>query len=75
MSTPITHASFSLERKLNARVSRVWSAFSDYGKKEMWVYHDIVENGRIIYSYEMSLDGERPQRGHRGAPRCPPGLR
>lgn len=97
MSTPITHASFTLERKLNAPVSRVWSAFSDYGNKKKWfvgpeewtqgessldfreggtetdtggpvggfvssmkaVYHDIVENERIVYTYEMYLDGQR----------------
>ncbi|MFH5880091.1 SRPBCC family protein [Arthrobacter sp. NA-172] len=97
MSTPITHASFTLERKLDAPVSRVWSAFSDYGNKKKWfvgpeewtqgessldfreggsetdtggpeggfvssmksVYHDIVENQRIVYSYEMYLNGER----------------
>jgi uncharacterized protein YndB with AHSA1/START domain len=96
MSTPITHASFSLERKLNAPVSRVWTAFSDYDNKKKWfvgpedwtqgessldfreggtetdtggpvggfvssmkaIYHNIVENERIVYSYEMSLDGE-----------------
>jgi uncharacterized protein YndB with AHSA1/START domain len=97
MSTPITHASFTLERKLDAPVSRVWSAFSDYGNKKKWfvgpeewtqgessldfreggsetdtggpeggfvssmksVYPDIVENQRIVYSYEMYLNGER----------------
>lgn len=97
MTTPITHASFTLERKLNAPVSRVWSAFSDYDSKKKWfvgpaewtqgessldfreggtetdsggpeggfvssmkaVFHDIVENERIVYSYEMLLDGRR----------------
>ncbi|WP_115789232.1 SRPBCC family protein [Arthrobacter silvisoli] len=93
----ITHASFSLERRLNAPVSRVWTAFADSASKKKWftgpaewvrgessldfreggtetdsggpeggfvstmkaVYHDIVENERIVYSYEMLLDGER----------------
>jgi uncharacterized protein YndB with AHSA1/START domain len=97
MSTPITHASFSIERRLNAPVSRVWTAFSDYASKKKWfagpedwaqgessldfreggtetdtggpvggfvstmnaVYHDIVEHERIVYTYEMLIDGER----------------
>ncbi|WP_426976140.1 SRPBCC family protein [Pseudarthrobacter sp. O4] len=97
MNTPVTHASFSLERRLNAPPSRVFHAFSDHPSKKKWfagppewnqgessldfrvggretdvggpvggfvstmhaVYHDIVENQRIVYSYEMLLDGER----------------
>ena len=97
MNIPVTHASFSLERRLNASPSRVFHAFADYESKKKWfggppeweqgessldfrvggretdvggpagdfvstmhaVYHDIVENERIIYSYEMLLNGER----------------
>jgi uncharacterized protein YndB with AHSA1/START domain len=97
MKTPITHASFSLERKHHAAPSRDFQAFSDPASKKKWfagppewtqgessldfrvggretdvggpvggfvstmnaVYHDIVENERIVYSYEMLLDGER----------------
>ncbi|MBT2598031.1 SRPBCC family protein [Arthrobacter sp. ISL-72] len=97
MATPITHASFTLERRLNAAPSRVFHAFSDYSSKKKWfggppewfqgessldfreggtetdvggpvggfvstmhaIYHDIVENERIVYSYEMLLDGQR----------------
>lgn len=97
MSTPVTHASFTLERKLNAPPSRVWAAFADYDSKKKWfvgpqewtqvessldfrvggtetdtggpeggfvasmkaTYHDIVENERIVYTYEMLLDGRR----------------
>lgn len=96
-TTPITHASFSLERRLNAPPSHVFHAFSDYASKKKWfvgpaewtqgessldfreggtetdvggpaggfvstmhaIYHDIVENERIVYSYEMLLDGRR----------------
>ncbi|MBT2520937.1 SRPBCC family protein [Arthrobacter sp. ISL-28] len=97
MSTPITHASFTLSRTLNAPPSRVFEAFSDYASKKKWfggppewnqgessldfreggsetdvggpvggfvstmhaAYYDIVENERIVYTYEMLLDGER----------------
>jgi uncharacterized protein YndB with AHSA1/START domain len=97
MSTPITHASFSLERSLNAPPSAVFQAFSDYASKKKWfggppewlqgesnldfrvggsetdiggpeggfvsemhaTYHDIVVNERIVYTYEMLLDGKR----------------
>lgn len=97
MNTPVTHASFSLERKLNAPPSRVWAAFADYDSKKKWFvgpeewaqgessldfreggtetdtggsvggfvstmkasYHDIVENERIVYTYEMLLDRRR----------------
>jgi len=97
MNTPVTHASFSLERRLNAPPSRVFHAFADYESKKKWfggppeweqgessldfrvggretdvggpvggfvsamhaIYHDIVENERIVYTYEMLLDGER----------------
>ena len=97
MSTPITHASFTLSRTLKAPPSRVFEAFSDYASKKKWfggppewnqgessldfreggsetdvggpvggfvstmhaVYYDIVENERIVYTYEMLLDGER----------------
>lgn len=97
MSNPVTHASFSLERKLNAPPSRVFHAFSDYESKKQWfagpaewtqgessldfrvggretdaggpeggfvstmhaIYHDIIQDERIVYTYEMLLDGER----------------
>ncbi|SDL93151.1 SRPBCC family protein [Arthrobacter sp. ok362] len=97
MNTPVTHASFSLERRLNAPPSAVYNAFADHERKKNWfggppdweqgessldfrvggretdvggpaggfvstmhaIYHDIVENERIIYTYEMLLDGER----------------
>lgn len=97
MATPITHASFSLERRLNAPPSRVFHAFSDFASKKKWfggppewtqgessldfreggretdvggppggfvstmnaVYQDIVENERIVFTYEMLLDGRR----------------
>ena len=97
MSNTITHASFTLERKLSVPPSRVFHAFSDYESKKKWfggppewsqgessldfrvggreidvggpeggfvttmhaTYHDIVENERIVYTYEMLLDGER----------------
>ena len=97
MNTPITHASFTLERKLNVPPSRVFHAFSDYSSKKKWfggppewtqgessldfreggretdvggpeggfvstmyaTYHDIVQDERIVYSYEMLLDGQR----------------
>jgi uncharacterized protein YndB with AHSA1/START domain len=97
MSTPISHASFSLVRSLNAPPSRVFDAFSDHASKKKWfagppewnqgessldfreggretdvggpvggfvstmhaIYHDIVENERIVYTYEMLLDGAR----------------
>ncbi|WP_461163714.1 SRPBCC family protein [Arthrobacter sp. R4-81] len=97
MKTPITHASFTLERKLNAPPSRVFRAFSDFASKKKWfggppawvqgessldfreggretdvggpeggfvstmhaTYHDIVQDERIVYSYEMLIDGQR----------------
>jgi uncharacterized protein YndB with AHSA1/START domain len=97
MSTPVTHASFSLERSLNAPPSAVFEAFSDPASKKKWfagppewqqgeysldfreggretdaggpdggmvaemraTYHDIVVNERIVYTYEMLLDGKR----------------
>ncbi|MBT2533161.1 SRPBCC family protein [Arthrobacter sp. ISL-48] len=97
MSTPITHASFTLERKLSVPPSRVFQAFSDYESKKKWfggppewtqgessldfrvggretdvggpeggfvstmnaIYHDIVQDQRIVYTYEMLLNGER----------------
>lgn len=97
MSNPITHASFTLERKLNVPPSRVFHAFSDYETKKKWfggppewtqgessldfrvggretdvggpeggfvstmhaTYHDIVPDERIVYTYEMLLNGER----------------
>ncbi|MDQ0679978.1 uncharacterized protein YndB with AHSA1/START domain [Arthrobacter pascens] len=97
MSTPITHASFTLERKLSVPPSRVFHAFADYESKKKWfggppewtqgessldfrvggretdvggpeggfvstmhaTYHDIVQDERIVYTYEMLLDGER----------------
>jgi uncharacterized protein YndB with AHSA1/START domain len=96
MDTSITHASFTLERKLNATPSRVFHAFSDYSSKKKWfagppewtqgessldfreggretdvggpegfestmhaIYHDIVQDERIVYSYEMLTNGER----------------
>lgn len=36
MSNPITHASFTLERKLGAPVAKVWNAFADYDSKKKW---------------------------------------
>jgi uncharacterized protein YndB with AHSA1/START domain len=36
MSTPLTHASFTLERKLSVPPSRVFHAFSDYESKKNW---------------------------------------
>ena len=97
MSNPITHASFTLERKLSVPPSRVFQAFSDYESKRKWfggppewtqgessldfrvggretdvggpeggfvstmhaIYHDIVQDQRIVYTYEMLLNGER----------------
>lgn len=97
MSTPITHASFGLERSFNAPPSTVFQAFSDHASKKKWfagppewhqaessldfrvggsetdvggpeggfvsemhaIYHDIVLNERIVYTYEMLLDGQR----------------
>jgi uncharacterized protein YndB with AHSA1/START domain len=97
MSTPLTHASFTLERKLSVPPSRVFHAFSDYESKKNWfggppewtqgessldfrvggretdvggpeggfistmhaVYHDIIQDERIVYTYEMLLNGER----------------
>jgi len=97
MSNPITHASFTLERKLSVPPSRVFQAFSDYESKKKWfggppewtqgessldfrvggretdvggpeggfvstmhaIYHDIVQDQRIVYTYEMLLNGER----------------
>jgi uncharacterized protein YndB with AHSA1/START domain len=97
MSTPITHASFTLSRTLNAPPSRVFEAFSDPASKKKWfagppewnqgesslefreggretdvggpeggfvstmhaLYYDIVDNERIVYTYEMLLDGQR----------------
>ncbi|CAH0258860.1 hypothetical protein SRABI83_03326 [Arthrobacter sp. Bi83] len=97
MSTPITHASFTLSRTLNAPPSRVFEAFSDFASKKKWfggppewnqgesslefreggretdvggpeggfvstmqaLYYDIVDNERIVYTYEMLLDGQR----------------
>jgi uncharacterized protein YndB with AHSA1/START domain len=97
MSNPITHASFSLERKLSVPPSRVFQAFADYESKKKWfggppewtqgessldfrvggretdvggpeggfvstmhaIYHDIVQDQRIVYTYEMLLNGER----------------
>lgn len=97
MSNPITHASFTLERKLSVPPSRVFQAFSDYETKKKWfggppewtqgessldfrvggretdvggpeggfvstmhaIYHDIVQDQRIVYTYEMLLNGER----------------
>jgi uncharacterized protein YndB with AHSA1/START domain len=97
MNTPISHASFTLSRKLNAPPSRVFEAFSDYASKKKWfggppewnqgessldfreggtetdvggpeggfvstmhaIYYDIVPDERIVYTYEMLLDGQR----------------
>ncbi|RAX43659.1 polyketide cyclase [Arthrobacter sp. AQ5-06] len=97
MSNPITHASFTLERKLSVPASRVFHAFADYESKRKWfggppewtqgessldfrvggretdvggpeggfvstmhaTYHDIVQDERIVYTYEMLLNGER----------------
>ncbi|HEY8699589.1 MAG TPA: SRPBCC family protein [Arthrobacter sp.] len=97
MSNPLTHASFSLERKLSVPPSRVFQAFSDYESKKKWfggppewtqgessldfrvggretdvggpeggfvstmhaIYYDIVQDERIVYTYEMLLNGER----------------
>jgi uncharacterized protein YndB with AHSA1/START domain len=97
MSTPLTHASFTLERKLSVPPSRVFHAFSDYESKKNWfggppewtqgessldfrvggretdvggpegefistmhaIYHDIIQDERIVYTYEMLLNGER----------------
>src|SRR5687767_5758599 len=97
MSNPVTHASFTLDRKLSAPPSRVFRAFSDYESKKKWftgpaewtqgessldfrvggretdvggpaggfvstmhaIYHDIIQDERIVYTYEMLLDGER----------------
>ncbi|UZX01966.1 polyketide cyclase [Arthrobacter sp. CDRTa11] len=97
MSSPLTHASFTIERKLSVPPSRVFHAFSDYETKKKWfggpaewvqgessldfrvggretgvggpeggfvstmhaVYHDIVQDERIVYTYEMLLNGER----------------
>jgi uncharacterized protein YndB with AHSA1/START domain len=97
MSTPITHARFTLSRTLNAPPSRVFEAFSDPASKKKWfggppewnqgessldfreggretdvggpeggfvstmhaLYYDILDNERIVYTYEMLLDGQR----------------
>jgi uncharacterized protein YndB with AHSA1/START domain len=97
MSTPITHASFSLERSFNVPPSTVFQAFADHANKKKWfagppewhqgessldfrvggretdiggpeggfvsemqaIYHDIVEDERIVFTYEMLLDGQR----------------
>lgn len=97
MSNPITHASFTLERKLSVPPSRVFHAFADYESKKKWfggppewtqgessldfrvggretdvggpeggfistmhaIYHDIIQDERIVYTYEMLLNGER----------------
>ena len=97
MSTPITQASFTVSRTLNAPPSRVFEAFSDFASKKKWfggppewnqgesslefreggretdvggpeggfvstmqaLYYDIVDNERIVYTYEMLLDGQR----------------
>ena len=97
MSNPITHASFTLERKLSVPPSRVFQAFSDYESKKKWFGGppewtqgesslDFRVGGRetdvggpeaasfprctpstttssrierIVYTYEMLLNGER----------------
>jgi uncharacterized protein YndB with AHSA1/START domain len=36
MSSPLTHASFTIERKLSVPPSRVFHAFADYETKKKW---------------------------------------
>jgi uncharacterized protein YndB with AHSA1/START domain len=93
----IEHASFVIERKLEASPERVFHAFADRKAKARWfagppeweegkqefdfrvggrehseggpkggpihsfdaLYQDIVPNERIVYSYDMHLDGKR----------------
>jgi uncharacterized protein YndB with AHSA1/START domain len=93
----VMHATFVIERTLNASPSRVFSAFASQEAKARWfvgpkgwqgsdhsldfraggrehlssrqpngpahefdaIYHDIVPDRRIVYSYEMHLDEKR----------------
>jgi len=94
----VVHASFSLERRYDAPVARVWKALTDQEAKQKWfagtpdrwqllerqmdvrvggrerlkgrweggvvstfdaVYHDVIANERLVYSYVMHLDEKK----------------
>lgn len=93
----VTHATFTVERTLDARPERVWKAFATeegkgawFGPPETWEplekvfdfrvggeevakgrwasgtvsdyrarFHDIVENERIVYAYDLYVDGNK----------------
>ena len=72
MST-VEHSTFTVERTYPAEPAAVFRAWSDpeggsehsHGQFEAGSfahdarYHDVVENERIVYTYEMHMDGRR----------------
>jgi uncharacterized protein YndB with AHSA1/START domain len=56
-----THATFALERVYPVPIERVWEAFADPEIKRQWFgspeFIEIVPHERIVYTYDMWLDG------------------